>query len=254
MNQNFIIKQNTSWFKTDYQEQEQWIKRESSHYVFHYFKDSLAEKEIEKIIEIQEQSYKKIMKILELKNKRKIDYYLYFSEKIKEFLMGDSGYGNAIWIKIKKIKNWVPEKFEVHCVYNNKIKCIGPHEDTHLLSLSYGVATFLFSEGLAEFMDEKWQDKDIDIWARDYFKKNKLYSIKFLMENKNWDKVDEMIVYPQSGSFVKYLINIYGIEKFKKIYQELSRNKTLRANIRIIEKICSDSIENIEKNWKKSIA
>ena len=102
-------------------------------------------------------------------------------------------------------------------------------------------------------MDEKWIDKDIDIWARDYSKENKLYSIKFLMENKNWDKIDEMIVYPQSSSFIKYLINIYGIEKFKKIYQNLSRNKTLSENISVIEKNCSDPIEKIEENWKKSI-
>ena len=105
MKQNFIIKQNISWMKIDYQKQEQWIKRISSHYVFHYFENFLAEKEIEKIIKIQEQSYKKIIKILGIKNKKKINYYLYPSEKIKLSLMGDEGYGNAIWGKIKKIKD-----------------------------------------------------------------------------------------------------------------------------------------------------
>ena len=253
MKQNFIIKQNIPWFKTDYQEQKQWIKRKSSHYVFHYFENSLAAEEIEKIVETQEQNYRKIIKILGLENKRKIDYYLYPSEKIKESLMGDNGYGNAIWVEIEKIKVWVPKKFEVHCLYNNKIQCIGPHEDTHLLSLPYGAATFLFSEGLAEFMDEKWQGREIDIWAKEYFKKNKLYAIKFLMENKNWDKVDDMIAYPQSGSFIKYLINTYGIEKFKKMHQDLSRNKTSRENIRVVEKNCSKTIEEIEKNWKGCI-
>lgn len=251
MNQGSIIKQNIPWFKTDYQKKRNWMVRKSPHYVFHYFQNSLAEKEIKKIIETQELAYKKITKTLKLKNKRKINYYLYPSKKTKQNLIGDDGHGNAIWLEIKKRKVWVPKKIEVHSLYNNKIQCIGPHEDTHLLSLPWGVSIFLFSEGLAEFMDERWYGKDIDIWARKYLKENKLYSLKFLLENKNWNKVNDMITYPQVGSFVRFLINTYGIEKFKKIYKRTSRQKILKENVKIVEIIYSKSTEYLEKNWRK---
>jgi len=245
------IKQNTSWFRDNYLNKKNWAIKKSPHYIFHYFKNSLAEKEIDRIIKIQERAYKKILESLRLKNRRKIKYYLYPSRKIKEKLMGDDGNGNAIWIKIKKEKEiWNPEKFEIHSLYNNKIKCIGEHEDTHLLSISLGVAVFLFSEGLAEFMSEKWHQKDIDFWTRKYLKENKLYSLKFLINNKNWSKIDEMIVYPQAGSFMKYLIKTYGLEKFKQVYRNLSRKKTNRQNIKIIEDIYSKSIKRLEENWK----
>ncbi len=253
MKQDSTIRQNIPWFETDYQKKKDWQKRKSSHYVFHYFKNSLAEKDIKRIIAVQERSYKKILRILKLKNERKINYYLYPSKKTKQILMGDDGYGNAIWLEIKKRKVWVSKKFEVHSIYNNKIQCIGPHEDTHLLSLPWGVSIFLFSEGLAEFMDKKWCGKDIDIWARKYLKENKLYSIKFLLENKNWDKVNNMIVYPQSGSFVRYLINTYGMGKFKKAYKGTSRQKILKENIKIMEIIYLKPIEEMEKNWKKHL-
>ncbi len=250
MEDNCIIKQNIPWYKNQYLNEKDWLIKKSQYYIFHYFKDSLAEKDIENIINIQEQNRREILKILKLKNKRKINYYLYPSEKIKQSLMGDNGYGNAVWIEIKKNKYWNSKKFEVHAIYNKKIKCIGPHEDTHLLSLPLGVSIFLFCEGLAEFMDKKWHGKDIDIWAKKYLKKDKIYPIKFLINNKNWDKINDMIVYPQSGSFVRYLIKIYGLEKFKKVYKELSRKNTPKENIEIIEKNYSKSINEIEQNWK----
>jgi hypothetical protein len=166
--------------------------------------------------------------------------------------MGDDGNGNAIWIKIKREKEiWNPEKFEVHSFYSDKIKCIGEHEDTHLLSISLGAAIFLFSEGLAEFMSEKWNQKDIDFWAKKYLKKNKLYSLKFLTNDKNWRRIDEEIVYPQAGSLIRYLIKIYGLEKFKEVYKNLSREKTNRQNIKITEDVYSKPIKELEEDWKR---
>ncbi|NQE53859.1 hypothetical protein C5S29_09725 [ANME-1 cluster archaeon GoMg3.2] len=164
--------------------------------------------------------------------------------------MGDIGNGNAIWIEIEKEKEfWHSEKFEVHSLYTNKVKCIGEHEDTHLLSLSLGVAVFLFSEGLAEFMSEKWHQKDIDFWAKKYLKKNKLYNLDFLINSKNWNKINEMIAYPQSGSFVRYLIKAYGLKKFKQAYKKLLRDKKNQQNIKIIKGVYSQSIKELEKSW-----
>ena len=246
------IKQDITWYKTKYLDKKDWLIKKSLHYIFHYFENSLAQKDIKKIIKIQEENYKKILRILKLKNKRKLNYYLYPSKKIKEELMGDDGNGNAIWLEIKKEKEiWKSKKFEVHALYNREIQCIGAHEDTHLLSLLLGISIFLFSEGLAEFMSEKWHNKDIDLWTKNYLEKSKLYLIKFLVNNKNWDKVNEVIVYPQSGSFVRYLINTYGIDKFKKAYKELSRKKKLKSNTKTIKKIYSKSIKELEKDWKK---
>ena len=248
------IKQNVSWLREDYLTEKNWIIKRSPFYIFHYFKNSLAEKEINQIVKRQESAHRKILKSLKLRNRRKIKYYLYPSEEIKERLMGDSGNGNAIWIEIKKEKeNWKSKKIEVHCIYSNKVKCIGEHEDTHLLSLPLGVATFLFSEGSAEFMSEKWDQKDIDFWAKKYLKRDKLYSLEFLIDNKNWNKINEAIVYPQAGSFIRYLVKTYGLEKFKEVYKNLSRNKTAKQNVKIIEKVYFKSMKELEENWKEHL-
>jgi len=93
--------------------------------------------------------------------------------------------------------------------------------------------------------------KDIDDLSKKLLKQKKLYLIKWLCDNKNWDNLKPEIVYFQSGSFARYLINNYGLEKFKKVYKKTSRKKTPKENIKIIENICSKSIKEIEEDWKK---
>ena len=211
----------------------------------------MAEKRIDEIIKIQEQGYKKILKKLGTKNRRTIKYYFYPSKMIKKKLMGDEGNGNAIWLEIKKEKKiWKPKKFEIHALYNKKTQCVGAHEDTHLLSSYLGMAIFLFCEGLSEFMSEKWRNKDIDFWVKKYLNEDKLYPVKFLADNKNWDNVDNLIAYPQAGSFVRFLIESYGIRKFKDAYQKLSRLNSYEDNLDIIRKVYSKRLDELEKEWR----
>lgn len=69
----------------DFLENKNWLTRESAHYRFYYFPDSLAEKEIESIIARQEASYKKIVDFLKVpKPDRLIEYYLYPDKEIKK--------------------------------------------------------------------------------------------------------------------------------------------------------------------------
>ncbi|NQE53861.1 hypothetical protein C5S29_09735 [ANME-1 cluster archaeon GoMg3.2] len=74
MNRNYTIKQNIPWFKTDYLKKKNWMIKKSPNYIFHYFKNSLAKKDINKIIIVQERVYRKILKTLKLRNKRKLNY------------------------------------------------------------------------------------------------------------------------------------------------------------------------------------
>lgn len=254
MNKTMKLKQDIPWCKNKYLEKD-WLIKKSPHYIFHYFKNSLAKKDIDKIIKIKEGHYNKILSLLKTKNYRKIKYYLYPTLKKKIELMGDNSPGNVIWEEFELRDNKVKtNRFEIHVLYDAKTKFIGEHEDTHLLSLSWGLSIYLFNEGLSQFMEGSLFGKDIDVLSKRLMKKNKLYSLKWLLNNKNWDKVKEKIVYPQAGSFVRYLINTYGLEKFKKVYKKLSRNKKVQDNIKIIENTYLKSVKELEANWKKYLS
>ena len=248
------IKQNISWYKTEYYKKN-WQIKKSLPYVFYCFKNSLAEKEINKIVQLKKKHHQKILSFLNLKSDQTIHYYLYPTLKDKLKLMGDDCPGNSIWEKFELI-NGIPKtnKFEIHVMYNNSCKFIGEHEDTHLLSLSWGLSIYLFCEGLAQFMEGDLFGKDIDGISKKLLNQNKLYSISELVNNNNWNKVKPFIIYPQVGSFARFLIESYGLKKFKSVYQKLSRLNSYKNNLEIIRKGYSKRTNELEKEWKEKLS
>lgn len=241
--------QGISWYKNDYIKKD-FIKKESLHYLFYFKKDSLAQEDIKNIISKKEKHYKKILDWLNLNNDRKIEYYLYPSLKEKLVLMGDNSLGNAIWKKLEiDNEKTVSQKFEIHILYNEKCKFINEHEDTHLLSLPWGLSLYLFCEGLAQYMENTFAEEDLHEASKKLLKKNKLYSIEFLFDNKNWDKVESMIIYPQTGSFSKFIIGKYGKDKFEKLYKNTSRNNNIDKNLKEFKKVYNKKLNQTEKEW-----
>jgi hypothetical protein len=241
--------QNILWYKSDYLNQS-FDKEESFHYVFYFPKDSLAEKDIKEIVELKEKHYSKIISFLELKNGRKIDYYIYSSIKEKTLLMGDDSPGNAIW---QELEDNIPKEFEIHVVYSEKCKFVGEHEDTHLLSLPWGLSIYLFCEGLAQYMEDNFMNKDLHLISKELLNENKLYSLQWLCDNNNWENVEPTTIYPQVGSFTKFLIEKYGKGEFKEVYQNTSRNHDISKNLFEIERVYSKDINQLEREWKDFI-
>ncbi|KUK66664.1 MAG: Uncharacterized protein XD85_0077 [Parcubacteria bacterium 34_609] len=241
--------QNMSWYKNNYLNGG-LAKEEAPHYSFYFQKKSLTEKDIKNIIDIKEGHYKKILNWLDLSNNRKIDYYLYPSLKEKITLMGDDSPGNAIWEELE-IENGKSDtkKFEIHVVYNEKCKFIGEHEDAHLLSLPWGLSIYLFCEGLSQYMEDNFMGEDLHTVAKKLLQEDKLYSLEWLSVNNNWENVEPVIIYPQVGSFSKFIIEKYGKDKFRELYQGTSRHFKTSKNLSEIEKIYNKKIDQLESEW-----
>jgi|AntAceMinimDraft_15_1070371.scaffolds.fasta_scaffold12333_4 hypothetical protein len=228
-----------------FKEDTRWKTLETEHYIFNFFLDSVAEKEIKNITERQEQAYKKIIGFLEISEPtQKIIYYLYSDEQTKKELMGDDWYAQAIY-----------NENCVHVLYTEKIKPIGEHEDTHLLSLSWGLSIPLFQEGLAEYLvGYNWYGEDHNKCVKEGWNQSFELSLSNLMDNDSWLAIpDEMALFSYCivGSFVTFLIEKYGKEKFKELYQETDRENTAEKNKKIFKEIYGVSIDEIEKLWKK---
>ena len=178
----------------------------TEHYIFTYKEMSLAEKDIKLIAKEQEKCFERICSVLKVNFWGKIHYYLLDSPEEVGKLYGDNEpiNGFAVWGENK-----------IYAVYNNDIKCIGPHEDTHLISFVINAPKSDFIvEGLAMYFDEKWWDVDNDAWASYYKNVNHEFSICELLDNQQFDKYGCEITYPIAGAFTKFLIDKYGIEKY----------------------------------------
>lgn len=143
----------------------EWAKRESNNYIFNYHIGSLAEKDIEKIIKLQENCYDFISNCLNVEMEQKINYFLCETPIEVGELFGDNEPCNGC----------AKEPNEVFAVYNTEVKCIGFHEDAHLISYNLSVPpqTFL-REGLAMFFDKVSLGIPQYMWVK-YFIDNGLY-------------------------------------------------------------------------------
>ncbi len=214
-------------------------KHTSEHYNFYFAKDSLAEKDIEIIKNIQEKCYKEITSFLNVNPTFKINYFLLETPELVGKIYGDNdpcnGFANP------------PD--EIYAVYNEKIKCIGYHEDAHIISyiLNKPKSNFL-REGLAMHFDNVWWSKSNDEWVRIFIKTDKYLNIKNLVQNDFFLSYADEITYPIAGAFVKYLINRYGKERFISVYSYKGYNLLSE-----IEKVFKSELEQIEKDFLDSL-
>lgn len=247
MKANMVMEQHIPFYKENFKNDPRWLNKETSHYIFHYFPNSLAEKEIAAIADRQEKAFEKIVSFLRVEPpKRKIKYYLYPDAQTKKELMGDDWYAQSIY-----------KDFCVHILYTEEIKPIGEHEDTHLLSLPWSLSIGLLQEGLAEYsVGHNWHGDSHENTVKEGLKKNILPPISSLMSHDAWMKLpDENILYYYclAGSFVNFLIEKYGREKFERLYKETNRKKSLEQNKNIFQKIYDFPVEEMEKEWMNNL-
>lgn len=240
--------QNLPTYKEDFKKNSQWLRYETEHYIFYYLPKTFAEKEINQISETQEKAFKKIVEFLEVPiPERKISYYFYPDPETKKKLMGDDWYAQAIW-----------KDFIVHVLYTDEIKPIGEHEDTHLLSLPWGLSIAFFQEGLAEYLvGHGWHGENHDRLAHEALGKGYLPSVDSMMDHAKWKELNDdhaLYHYCFVGSFTTFLIKQYGKDKFKALYQNTNRLKSKEENSDIFEKVYGKCPSEIEKEWKKYLS
>lgn len=184
--------------------------KESEHYTFHYHKNSIAENMIDKIIEQQEYCFNHISRVLDIDFNTKINYYLCNSSEEVGSLYGDNEPCNAFARKPN----------EIFAVFNEKIQCIGYHEDSHILSYSISTPPQVFiREGLAMYFDKHHWGISNSNWVSYFIESEKYINISNLISNEEFYKNPWNITYPIAGAFTDYIITTYGIEKYREFYK-----------------------------------
>lgn len=160
-----------------------------------------------------------------------------------------------------------------------------PHETTHLvahtwvkpylftedLDTAYGtkikktfemVSTSFMQEGLAIAVDdlvfsrkllEDGEHKLIDDWCREQTEKLPI-PLKQVINLAGFGSVENKIVIPFTASLSKYLLQSFGVDKYKKMYILIKETNTPEINVEIIEKVYGLKEQQIIDNWKKSIS
>ena len=218
--------------------------RESKHFVVYFMHPSEAEKYIGDLVKLRENVVAKIMSVLQVQLRGKIIIFFYPTEMTKLSLIFHSGLGLAY-------KNTIAEVFMAS-------QNLDPyHELTHAVARQIGSPPALLSEGLAVFMQmgSRYEGKDIDAICAENLTKGRLIPLEVLFNYTEIGSQESQfdISYPEAASFVKYIVQKYGIDKFKKIYSRMkSPTDSFQqvTNLKTFDNVCKRSLAWLEEDWK----
>lgn len=168
---------------------------------------------------------------LELKFPRKIRYYKYSSRERKVEITGKPGSAHF-------------ESDGVHALhYRDR------HEIIHVLMEQMGNSLPFFAEGIAVYLAGPWNNKNIHANAVELANEGRLVSIQSLLERRGFLSQPMEATYPQAGSFVGFLIERFGIEKFKKFYPLSEPYETYWDTISRFKSVYGETVEELEDRW-----
>jgi hypothetical protein len=140
---------------------------------------------------------------------------------------------------------------------------IDNHEIIHLFGSTFGNPVALWTEGMAvaftvnapagDFV-AKWNGTPVHLRARQLQQAGRLVPIGDLLETSGFRHFDSDVTYPEAGSFVRYLLDTYGLDRWKQLYGKGEPNEiasSLRAHF---ESVYGRSVDAVEADWLAMIA
>lgn len=188
----------------------------SEHYEIHY-SSALNDTLINVIALHHEFFYSEVEKYFKVKLKKKIISLIFNDREQKKRLFGTANADVA--------KPWIPEIYITVDNYDKTLK----HEIAHCFAGEFGSHIFKVAdnfnpsliEGTAMAADPIYDEFDLDYMAALAFNNEFKVDVNALFKFFNFFKQPSSLGYIVAGSFIKYLINKYGIDHFKKLYADL---------------------------------
>ena len=231
-------------------------KRSTPHFDVHYVEGSTAEREIDQIVKRREKGFREICSFLGKPSDVRICLVFFENAEVKHAKTGHQGAGWAVGRTIVE-------------VYNQKQRLDPYHETVHILTPPYGKPPALFNEGIAVYMAERLGAHALALHgpgpaliyarARELKDKGEWIPLQELLTyteiGPGWSRPP--IAYPEAASFVKFLIDEYGREKFLEAFKTLknSRDEAVhRKNVTALEQIYDKPLDDLRKQWEKALS
>jgi hypothetical protein len=229
--------------------------KRTKHFDIRYAPGSPAAKEIRRIAAERDRGFEAIAGFLGVPPGTRIRIVFFEDQKTKAWETGHRGAG------------WAYDRTIVE-VFNESERLDPFHEVCHILADAIGDPPALFNEGLAVYMSERLGAPalkslgggtlTIDERVRQLKSKNEWIPIGRLLEftEIGSDESQPPIAYAEAASFVKFLIEEFGREKFLDVFRLLKSPDSpavLEANVKILRDIYGGSIAGHEQAWERKV-
>jgi hypothetical protein len=188
------------------------VRLETAHLVFHYSPGDVVD------AERAEAFHDWAVAFLNVTCPKKVDYYK-FKDRAQQFELTE-----------RAVTGWAlpAPTFEVwtYMPFMN-------HEQFHLYSILLGSPTTFFVEGIAvayqvdplvgDFEAREKSGEPVHDVARGYRREGRLLRISQIVTSAGWTTGDFTVTYIESGSFVRYVADVHGIEKMKQVFRAIGQ-------------------------------
>ncbi|MEO8399402.1 MAG: hypothetical protein ABI550_06255 [Ignavibacteriaceae bacterium] len=214
---------------------------ETPHFKIHYSED-INENLIKAIALHHEYYYNELIAFFNLKMDEKINTFIFKDDLQKKELLGTANADIA--------KPWLKQCYIVYENYNVTLR----HEIAHVFSGEFGNGILKIAEnfnpslieGAAVAADPFYAENDIHYMAALAYNNKFKVNIENLFSSYSFLTQASSLSYIYSGSFCKFLIDEYGIEKFKKLYGEINFQTIYKTSLAELSKKYYDFLSKIK--------
>lgn len=174
---------------------------------------------------------------------RKITYNKYKSRVHMESVVG---VGNA--------NAWADrDAYAIHT-----ISPVDNHEVVHLFTSAWGTPVALINEGMAvafqvdpgRDLTPRWSGTPLHDLARQFRQQGRLVALAQLTETASWRSQDSNVAYPESGSFVRWLIDAHGLDRVRALYARAAGSNESAEGVRAsFAAVYGLSLDELERAW-----
>lgn len=217
---------------------------------FQIFTDKDIQYDTTSLKDLHEFYYKEIKEKLKLNDDVSIKSYIFKSKQQKKELFGSENADVA--------KPWLKQIYLDERNFTNSLK----HELVHIMAGEFGnspfdVAAYInpsLIEGMAMAIEDNYDDKEIDYIVSLAVKSGDKTDLSELFSGLNFFGNASSKSYLFAGSFIKYLINTYGIEKVKEVYKDADFLKSYDKPIDVLEDEYNGYITSLDYKINKETA
>jgi len=204
-----------------------------------------------KLISLEHEFYfSQLSEFFNKEPENKINSYVFASSEQKGNLFGSANADVA--------KPWLGQIYVSIESYKQTLK----HEIAHIFSANFGTGIFKVAdnynpaliEGVAVAADPVFDNNTIDYMAALAYENGYQVNLAYIFKGFNFFNKVSSISYIYSGSFTKYLIKNFGIEKFKKFYSDMDFTRYYKIKIDSVIQKYIEYIKTFDLKYRKAKA
>jgi hypothetical protein len=219
-------------------------KIETEHFIIHF--SNKIDDNFVRLISLQHEFYySELVDFFNYETSEKITSFVFYDRAEKKQLMGSENADVA--------KPWLYQLFTSYENYNSTLK----HELAHIFTAEFGKGLLKVAdsfnpsliEGIAMAADPVYGENNLDYMAALAYNNGYKTDLKNLYNHFNFFNQTSSLSYIYAGSFTKFLIDTYGIEKFKKLYVNLDFKKVYGVAFQEITRSYFGHLKTIDNSY-----